>query len=171
MSARPPVLRVVPAPTTEPSARGGEWGTRGPSRTGARRFVQGSLAVQLEPEGDPDFGPRPTPTADLPDARDWAHRMILALLEVCDGTRSSDQLVRWVAPDIRERVRRRGQLARRRGRRPVRPPHVRALLTGFPTDGVCEVSAVVGVDGRARALALRLSGLDGRWLITAWELG
>ena len=37
--------------------------------------------------------------------------------------------------------------------------------------GVCEIAAVVWTDGRVRALALRMSGVDGRWLITAWELG
>ena len=66
---------------------------------------------------------------------------------------------------------REGQLARRRGRRTHRPPVVRTLRTCHPADGVCEVSAVVWADGRVRALALRMTGVDGRWLITAWELG
>ncbi|MGO0575142.1 Rv3235 family protein [Ornithinimicrobium panacihumi] len=134
--------------------------------------MQGSLAVDFRSDTDDTlFGPQATSTKDLPDAEMWARRMIMAVLEAYDGTRSADQLVRWLTPEIRERAQRRGRLARRRGRRPVRPPHIRALLTCQPADGVCEVSAAVSIHGRVRALALRMSGVDGRWLITAWELG
>ena len=97
--------------------------------------------------------------------------MIQAMLETYERVRSPDQLSRWVVPEIRERAHRRGLLARRRGRRSGRPPVVRSVHAGFPADGVCEIAAVVWVDGRVRALALRMSGVDGRWLITAWELG
>lgn len=170
MRGRPTVLRLLPAPETEVPASGPDWGEAGTRRQ--QRYVQGSLAVDFRADGfDPVFGPQSTSTADLPDARPWAQRMVQAVLETYDGTRSADQLIRWVVPEIRERAHRRGQLARRRGRRTHRPPVLRTLLTCSPADGVVEVSAVVWVDGRIRALAFRMSGVDGRWLITAWELG
>ena len=169
MSA-PAVLRLAPAPVSDPPSVGEDWGTA--SRPRASRYVQGSLAVDLgDEQEDSFFGPQATATAALPAAEPWARRMVQALLEAYDGTRSADQLVRWVSPEIRERAQRRGRLARRRGRRPLRPPHVGTMHLCLPADGVCEVSAVVAVDGRVRALALRMSGVDGRWLITAWELG
>lgn len=169
MSASPAVLRVAPAPLREPVPVGPEWGSRSPR---AARYVQGSLAVDFRNSGDDTFfGPQSTSTADLPEAEPWARRMIQAVLETYEGTRSADQLVRWLSPEIRERAHRRGQLARRRGRRALRPPVIRTVLTCEPDDGVCEVSAVVVVDGRVRALALRMCGVDGRWLVTAWELG
>lgn len=180
----PPVLRLAPAPRAEPPAHGRDWpilGTAGPGSPtvdGEGRsdddpyYVQGSLAVDLRHEAyDSYFGPQATGTADLPDPADWARRLITATLEACDGTRSADQLSRWMTPEVREGVARRGLLARRRARRPHRPPRVRALLTCHPADGVVEVSAVVQADGRVRALALRMSGVDGRWLVTALELG
>lgn len=167
----PPVLRLAPARWPEPASEGPDWhsGVPGPA---PEPYVQGSLAVDFRGETqDSFFGPQATGTAALPDAELWARRLIQATLEVCEGTRSADQLTRWLAPDVRERVARRGLLARRRARRPQRGPLVRALLTCHPADGVCEVSAVVHTGGRVRALALRMSGVDGRWLVTALELG
>lgn len=169
----PTVVRLVPAPTAEPPAEGPDWhGPRGPHELPETGYVQGSLAVDFRQAAqDSYFGPQATGTADLPPAELWARKLIRATLEVCDGTRSADQLTRWLAPDVRERVARRGVLARRRALRPHQPPIVRTVLLCHPTDGVCEVSAVVRSGGRVRALALRMSGVDGRWLITALELG
>lgn len=170
----PAVIRLMPAPAAEPASEGPEWhGPRGgASAQPEARYVQGSLAVDFRRGAqDSFFGPQATGTADLPAADLWARKLVQATLEVCEGTRSADQLTRWLAPDVRERVARRGVLARRRARRPHRAPLVRAVLLCHPADGVCEVSAVVYSSGRVRALALRMSGVDGRWLITALELG
>lgn len=178
--SRPPsgsaasVLRLEPGPPADPRSDGVDWDGSGAEAADPppRRYVQGSLAVDFRDGAyDSFFGPQATGTALLPPAQEWGRRIIQATMEVCEGTRSADQLTRWLAPDIRERVARRGQLARRRARRPQRGPLVRALLTCHPTDGVCEVSAVVHTGGRVRALAVRMSGVDGRWLITAFELG
>lgn len=165
------VLRLAPAPAAEPRATGVDWGQTRPTRV-RRPYIQGALAVDFRQEcTDALFGPQATPTAELPDAEAWGRRVVQAVLETYEGSRDAKQLTRLVSPQIRERAQRRGQLARRRGRRAFRPPVIRALLTCFPADGVCEISSVVRVDGRVRALALRMSGVDGRWLVTAWELG
>ena len=169
-AAAPPVLRVLPAPRTDPAAEGPDWGETGSRPT--PRYVQGCLAVDFRSGADDAFfGPQATSTPDLPEAAGWARRMIQAVLEAYEGVRSPGQLSRWVVPEIRERASRRGLLARRRGRRTARPPVVRSVHPSFPADGVCEIAAVVWVDGRTRALAMRMSGVDGRWLVTAWELG
>lgn len=179
----PAVLRLAPSPAAEPRADGRDWAEAEPPARGQvllgtggldehGTYVQGALAVDLREDAyDSFFGPQATGTADLPDVGPWARRIIQAVLEVCEGTRSTDQLSRWLTPEIRERVGRRGQLARRRARRSARPPVVRTLRTCHPADGVCEVAAVVWTGGRTRALAVRLSGVDGRWLVTALELG
>ena len=169
----PRVLRLSPARPTDPVAVGPDWQDRpGDADASDSDYVQGSLAVDFRREAyDSYFGPQATMTADLPEAQAWARRMILATLEACDGSRPAEQLGRWLAPEVHERVARRGQLARRRGGRRHPPPLVRALLVCHPHDGVCEISAVVRAQGRVRALALRMSGVDGRWLVTALELG
>jgi hypothetical protein len=40
-----------------------------------------------------------------------------------------------------------------------------------PADGVAEVSAVFRRADRVRAIAFRIQGVDGRWRITALQLG
>lgn len=166
------VVRLRPAPRTDPVSIGPDWADSATREPEASDYVQGSLAVDFRRGAyDSFFGPQASATRDLPEAAAWARRMIQALLEVCDGSRPAEQLARWLDKDVHERVARRGALARRRGGRRHPPALVRALHLCHPADGVCEVSAVVRSQGRVRALALRMSGVDGRWLITALELG
>ena len=40
-----------------------------------------------------------------------------------------------------------------------------------PADGVAEVAAVLRIENRFRALALRLEGLDGRWRCVRLQIG
>lgn len=161
-------LRVLPIPDNEPP----------PLPRGVRpeapdpRFVQGLLAVDFHLEGDDTFfGPQSTHRSDLPDPDAWARRLITAILEAMDGVRPAGQLSRWTAPDIRDRIARRGILARQRQQRPGGAHRVRALRVCEPADGVAEIAAVISHRARVRALALRMTGVDGRWLITALELG
>lgn len=116
------------------------------------------------------FDRQPTSTADLSPALPWAAHLSRSIIEVMEGSRDAQQLTRWVAPDILTRLARRNALSRRFGTatgatgvRTVRACHVR--------DGIVEVTAVVVIRNRVRALALRLEGLDGRWLLTVLEVG
>ncbi|WP_226345191.1 Rv3235 family protein [Agilicoccus flavus] len=118
-----------------------------------------------------DFGPVPTSTAELPSARDWAAWLTPALLQVACGARPAPQIMRHVSRDVYDSlVRRHSRAVRTRiaARRPVR---IRAVLVSHPVDGVAEVSVVVDDAARTRALALRCEGLDGRWTVTALEIG
>lgn len=175
-AARQP-LRVLPIPDTDPPPEPPQ-PTQPRTVTAARRreaaapYVQDTLGVRLPGWGrEVDFGPQPTSSTRLPEPGDWARRLIRVVLEVMDGSRPASQLTRWLSPEIHERVARRGTLARQRREPHRHAPGVRALLTCEPADGVAEVSAVVTHRGRVRALALRLSGVDGRWLVTALEMG
>lgn len=118
----------------------------------------------------PDFGPRVTGPENLPDAADWSCAMARLVVEAMDGSRPAGQLRRWLALPLHERIRRRGALARQR-RQPPRPLQVRCAAVTFPVWGVAEVSLLLSQGGRVRALAMRLDGLDGRWVVTAFELG
>lgn len=136
------------------------------------RYVQGALAVDFRREGhDELFGPQSTSRHNLPDPETWARRLITTILEAMDGLRPVDQLNRWVTPDIRDRIARQGIRARQRNQRPGGALQVRAIRVCEPADGVAEVAAVIAYRSRVRALALRLGGVDGRWLITALEIG
>lgn len=154
----PPALHLVPpAETTLP----------GPSR-----FVQGSLAVDFrQVEQDPYFGPQAAATTDLPAAHAWVTSMSQAILEATTGARSASQLIRWMTPEVYAMVSRRAGVAARRGIQPGRRAVVRSVHLCEPADGVLEACAVVLDRGRVRAMALRLSGVDRRWLVTALQLG
>ncbi len=173
-TSRPPRLRVLPIPPVDPEpitvsqfaeltrARHGDTGG----------YTQHALSVDFaRHECDPHFAPQPTPSSDLPDAGQWTRQMLRVLLEVMDGSRPARQLKRWVAHPIHDRAARRGIVARRRGGRAHKPNVVLSVHVCTPVDGVAEVAALVLHNGRHRAVALRLTGLDGRWLVTAMEMG
>jgi hypothetical protein len=114
----------------------------------------------------------PTSTIDLPDAQLWARQFVQAAIEVAAGHRPAAQLVRWTNDDVLTLLTRRGRLAaaQRRASRHVRPA-VRSVRVSYPSDGVVEASAVVWDQGRIRAVAFRMDGLDRRWRVTALEIG
>ena len=182
----PPPLRILPIPDTEPppdrapfvGARAGR--ADRPDRADRSDWPaprQPTMALALvttpeEPSGLPfeRFGPRPTSTYELPDPEAWARRMVQAVLEALSGVRPVAQLVRWTSLDVYAGLQRRSALAAARplpGRRAV----VRSVRICQPADGVVEACAVVVARGRVQAVALRLEGLDGRWRMTALELG
>ncbi|GAB3495687.1 Rv3235 family protein [Flexivirga lutea] len=142
------------------------------SRNRHRSYSQPALRVVLGAgDTDPQFGPQATRSQSLPEPGAWLQRMAGALLECMTGVRSPAQIARWVSPLIYERVNARSVIAKRRGARPLHRSLVRRVHLCEPDDGVVEASVVVQHDGRVRAMAVRMVGVDGRWMVTAMELG
>jgi hypothetical protein len=178
----PGQLRLLPIPDTEPPPDAAPYAVRPVERP--RRDVepaeQPALALSLV-TGPPalrpsvavqSFGPRPTPTRELPDPQAWTRQLVQAMVEVLSGVRPPAQLARWTSPDVYAGLQRRitghGPAARTGwGRRSV----VRSVHVCEPADGVVEASAVLVGSERVRAIALRLEGVDGRWRMTAVQLG
>jgi hypothetical protein len=175
-----PRLRAMPVPDTEPAPDL----QPDPRLRGRRRLVtQPTLALSLVPPPGPGrptapaAAPWPQPiTAGLPDPQVWSRRVMQAVVEVLCGVRPVAQLVRWTNRDVYEGLRRRSgvQMAGHgtpghpeAGRRAV----VRSVRICQPADGVVEAAAVVAARGRIQAVAFRLEGADGRWRMTALELG
>lgn len=97
--------------------------------------------------------------------------MSVTMLQVVAGARPASQIARFATPEVSESlVRRRGSGARTRGAG-LRPLRVRAVVLSEPRDGIVDASVVVDDGRRARALALRLTGLDGRWVVTDLQVG
>jgi hypothetical protein len=171
-------LRSLPIPDTEPPPE--PYAGRSASGSATARATglaagpaQPTLALAAVTSPGPalgHFGPRPTTTDELPDPVAWARRMAQAVVEVLSGVRPAAQLVRWTTLEVYAGLQRRCAPASSRpepGRRAV----VRTVRVCQPADGVAEASAVVVARGRVQAVALRLEGLDGRWRMTALELG
>ncbi|WP_395725199.1 Rv3235 family protein [Nakamurella sp.] len=114
---------------------------------------------------DPDIGIRRTGTAQLPAAPRAAQVFTTALVEVLAGRRPVGQLRVHTAPAVF------AGLVNRAPHGLSAPAHVMSVRICQPTDGVAEVSATVRSGARVRAIAFRMEGVDGRWRVTALDIG
>lgn len=118
------------------------------------------------------FGHQPTPTAELPDPEPLLTNLALRVVEVLFGAREIDQLARWVTADVYEHLQKRvliGTKARLVSGQTSLRPHLQlgSCLTCEPRDGIVEGTVIVHTRARARAVAIRLEGLDHRWRASA----
>lgn len=140
-------------------------------------YVQDSLAVDFAAAGDDQvFGRQSTRRCDLPDPRQWAAHIAQALVEVMHGVRPPSQVMRWSTPEVYAVVARRGSRAARRatahrGEGRAHRTRVTRVLVCEPAEDVVEASVVLIDGSRVRAMALRLVGRDGRWLVEAMHIG
>jgi hypothetical protein len=125
------------------------------------------LVAALEEEDDVAFDYVRTPRDELDDPRARAATFVRALLEALAGDRPVAQFLRWTTPSVFDDLE---PLVAARAGRPGRIS-LRRLYVAEPAPGVAEVTAVVQQGPRAGAMALRLEGLDGRWLVTALQVG
>jgi hypothetical protein len=141
------------------------------------RGVQGTLTlvvggVQVPQELGDDVGPIPTPSRGLPDPRMLRRGLVQVLVEVMAGHRSATQLLRWTTSDVYAKVRAQTLPPPRPGTKPTRRlPRVTSIHSGYPADDVVEICAVVAGQYRTQAIALRIEGVNGRWIVTALETG
>ena len=193
-------LRLTRPPDTEPAEFGPVAAPshhRGPPPAPGEVPVQGTLALLFllpggapavptpaptlrlvparPPHSDPDDEvdePALTPRADLPDPHRWSARLVQAAIEARHGDRPVAQLLRWTSREVYDRLTRESAPVRgsavARGR--IVRPVIRSLHVSEPADGIVEACAVVHDGVRARAVAMRLEGLNGRWLCTALDI-
>ncbi len=134
--------------------------------------------LRLDLAGEPGPGPAPADASpsDPDDAATgeggdtFSAQFAKLALEVCAGYRNPAQLIRWTTPEVQRLLERRHRLNRTRPTATRVPVRVVALRSFRPRPGVVEVAAVVSLDGRPRAVALRADEGDRR-RITAFELG
>ncbi|HET8614904.1 MAG TPA: Rv3235 family protein [Actinomycetales bacterium] len=166
-------LRHLPLPDTEPPVERGDLPQRASASSG-----QGVLALPWcdETEDDLFFGPQATPTRELPEPARWGRQVTQLIVEVMEGHRPTTQLIRWTTDEVLREVRRRARPLptgrdRTRSLGPSQRPVVGGVRVSEPCDGVAEVTAVVHRRHRVQAVALRLEGRDGRWVVTVLECG
>ncbi len=111
-----------------------------------------------------DSGITRTAALDLPPSRTASHMLARAVIEVIFGYRQLAQLRIHCAPEVFAGI---GQQIRVGGP----PPTLMSVRATEPADGVVEASAVFRRRNRAAAMAFRLQGIDGRWRITALQIG
>lgn len=164
MTMRPFAVRPIPQ-TAPPVISADE------AFSGAVPYAQESLALDFFPPEE-DFERRPSLRSELGDPRPFVAKMAQAIIEVTSGQRPAPQLIRHTTPPVYSVLARRALVSTRRqpaGAR--RSAVVRRIRVCEPADGIVEACAVVVSHGRVRALALRVEGLDGRWIVTQLTIG
>ncbi|HOF63725.1 MAG TPA: Rv3235 family protein [Dermatophilaceae bacterium] len=135
-------------------------------------YVQDSLALDFSRRMSGDDGdPQPTPRRDLPDPGPVVRQLAQAFVEVMAGLRPPQQVSRWTSPEVYAALCRRSVIAARRPKSSHRPARVRRVRIQEPADGVVEASAVVVHHDRVRAMAIRVEGIERRWVVTVLQLG
>ena len=138
--------------------------------------VEQAATVRLAPAelllDHDEFGPQPCEAASLPEPTAWAVAFVQAALDVLAGRRPHRQLARWADPAVFTKIGLlAGQTAARRGVRRNPTRHVvRSVRVQHLGPGTIEAAVVVHCDRRARAVAVRLEALDGRWQCTAMQM-
>lgn len=121
------------------------------------------------------FDYQPTSSKVLPDPRETVDLMVPQVLESVHGMRDPRQLSRWVSHPVYLAIQNRSISVRLKNatiKKPTARP-VFALgnvVVSEPRDGVAEAAAVVHGPTRVRAVALRLEGLDNRWMMTSFRM-
>jgi uncharacterized protein DUF6459 len=111
--------------------------------------------------------------ADGPDTGAWASLFAQALAEALAGSRPARQIAPWTTEQARRRIRQLGPVLQG-GPRPI----VRRVVTSAPRRDVVEMTVIIGVGPRTRAIAVRLErarasparpGRGRPWICTAIE--
>lgn len=118
------------------------------------------------------FGHQPNTRSELPDPEPLLINLTRCVIEVLAGARELDQLARWVTDDVYKHLLKRVVLSARaravKGQRAQRPSFsIGRISISEPRDGVIEAVVIVHTKVRARAVAIRLEGLDHRWRASA----
>lgn len=165
-------LRVLPLPQTEPPIIPiDDLNGAFELTTTQSPYVQDALAIDYTPDDDRYFDRQRSCSLDLPDPDVFAPQLAQALVEVMAGTRPAPQVIRWTSPEVYAVLARRSLVAMRRGVQPGRRPVVRRTRVQNTGDGIVEVAVVVVHPDRVRAMALRLAGVDHRWMVTDLVIG
>ena len=163
-------LRALPQPQPPPWTPGAEIAAVTVAVEPAQRaFVLHGLPQAV---AEPTFGdPVPTPSSELPCPEALARSLVQAAVDVVRGHRPASQVLRWTTPEVYSQLRQRARLEQAQARPGSRRPVVRSLRASPAGPRGMEVSAVVLDGARARAVAARLDGEDGRWRLTALVIG
>lgn len=121
---------------------------------------------------DEFFGAQPAKRSSLPNPQPLLENLTRCVIEILAGARDLEQISRWVTDDVYSHLLKRVVLSARARQAKgdvVRRPNFSIGSTSIcePRDGVVEAVVIVHGRARARAVALRLEGLDSRWRATA----
>jgi hypothetical protein len=119
-------------------------------------------------DSDDYFGIEFSKSSDLGDPRPVLAFLAQSVIETLAGIRDIEQCARWLSDGVYQQLRQKS-LASTRSRaesnvRQLRPNLAVGKISVFsPRDGVVEGVVIIHNMNRARAVAIRLEGYNGRW--------
>ena len=170
-------LRLVKVPDAAPPFDCETHGTRCPARAGGQAVASGAAVAGAAVSGRDSAAPAPAAVAADP-ATAQPRQLALVVVEVLAGVRPHRQLVPLATDRVRARIRSLAPLLACDQR-----PRVTRIVTSRPAAQVVEMTVVVNVGPRSRALAMRFEhaaarpaapgwpARPARWLCTAIEAG
>ena len=131
-------------------------------KTASKRKVSNPI------ESDEYFSSQFASTAVLGDPRPVLAFLAQAVIETIAGIRDIEQSARWLSDGVYQQLRAKSQeatRARAQSQAKILRPNlsIGKITTFSPRDGVIEGVVIVHNQGRARAVAIRLEGYNGRW--------
>lgn len=157
-------LSPLPLPAVEP-----DFGTPLLAPVPSEKSEDGTRRRVIDADLRRLFGIQRTGSAKLPDPRPRAAAAVRVLMEVLAGDRPARQVSGWVSASVLAGLE--SRVGSRPGKNRPRQCLLRSLHLSEPSDGAAEIAAVVDTGTRCRAVALRMEGRDGRWVITALHAG
>lgn len=139
--------------------------------TDAARSLLPRLRSVREPaveEAWPHDPRTPAAQAELPDPRHVCGPLVLTAVEALQGGRPLAQLVRWVSPELYDRL---SAVAQAPDGSPRRRITVLRTVVCRVDERVVEASVVVHDGVQVRAAAVRLEAHRGRWRATVLQIG
>ena len=119
-------------------------------------------------ESDEYFGTQTQSTGELGDPIPVLKFLAQSVIETIAGVRDIDQSARWLSDSVYQQLRQRATANKRalldKNQQAMRPNLTVGKISSFsPRDGVVEGVVIVHNKDRARAVAIRLEGYNGRW--------
>ena len=153
----------------------GQNAAAGQNATAGRSAAGPTRPARPDQPPERDHGPDRKQRPDQPPAEaGWPSQFAQILAEALAGSRPAQHVRPWTTEQARQRIRQLGPVLQA-----SQQPRVRRVLTSAPSRGVVEMTVIVGLGPRTRALAVRLeqAGPDRaggerdnrRWLCTAIE--
>lgn len=174
--ADPAAARVLPRPGGQAPPAGQARSGRAPGGQAPGRQAPGRQAPPAGSDPEPRSGAVGSPGRIPAAPPGWPGKFAQVLAETLAGARPPRQIAPWTTDRARRHIQRLGPLLAA-----GEQPRVRRVVTFRPTADVVEMTVVVGVGPRVRALAVRLER-DGprraspgrgaraaRWVCTAVE--
>jgi hypothetical protein len=108
----------------------------------------------------------PTPLSDLPKLDNWVSAFTTALVESLDRKRNPAQLSRWCHYGVYQKITERVKLGFPHGAN----LKIRRVIIHQPLPGVAEVTLILKVGEKAKAIVMRFEGVNLKWQCTVFDI-